>query len=433
MDEGLGDNYIRIGVDAIRRLERMYFSNSSIQACRLRIFDAMKTREWSYKNIDVVDSRANPEFDHFLCRKLKRFIEQTLDSLFIKGFVVYRVEPAREATLYPYPCVVDTEDDATYVVKRDNNPDRAISIAKGSAPVDWLGTSTQESSKRRKKDVTYCYCENDPNFLTGEVRSITASLFYHISMTQNLEHSAMYIERVRCTQNVLTKRKTDQAFDERFLTSDIDSTSDERAMLVMENMHLRDQMDTALQRNKTADNQRQDASLTQKTSMHMPVGMYQVQDPLDNWNCSPNFVPLPIDSDVAQIPVVSGRGDLTTMQTNCDLIIKRAFGFESAASKSRKRAYTKTTEDLSANVAPSRLRSMRQTLQTILGDVWEVAYAPLFPRTRSHEVLASAAPVDTGAHSSPQTDADRKRTRGEEHVPEAGRDSNRETSDEFSE
>ncbi|KAK3289705.1 hypothetical protein CYMTET_2834 [Cymbomonas tetramitiformis] len=415
---GVDDAYVRIDVDMIRRLERMYFSNSSIHSCRLRIFDAVRTREWRYENIDVTDTRANPEFERFSRRKLKRFIEQALDSIFIKGFVVYRVEPAREATLYPYPCVVDSEENVTYVIRRDKNPDRTVSIVKAGAAIDWLGTTTSDSSKRSKNDVTYCYCETDPSMLTGEVRSIASSLYYHISMTQNLEHSAMYIERARSAQNVLTKRKTDQAFDERFLTSDIDSTSDERAMLVMENMHLRDQMDSALQRRKTAENQRQEQSNTMRQGMHMPVGMYQVQDPLDSWNCAPQFVPLPIDSDVAPTPAVSGRGDLTTMQTNCDLIIKRAFGFESGEAKSRKRAYTKTTEDLSADVGSSRVQSIVQCLQTILSDVWEVAYAPLFPRTRSHEVVASA---------------DRMRVRGEESEADTGRDRDHENSEECNE
>ncbi|KAK3234549.1 hypothetical protein CYMTET_55100 [Cymbomonas tetramitiformis] len=380
---GFDENFVRIDGTQIAQLEHLYHHNACIQACRRRILDAIQLSSWTYTGIASKDLEAHPGFAQFVKRKFKRFLQDAIDIIFVQGFVVYRIENNGRDAIYPFPCVVKPDEHECFVIQKRNNPEDAVSVMKTHSHGSYfLEPSCQDDSQRRsEKTITYCYSENSPNRRTGSVRSVCKSLQYHVSMMQNLEHSAMFIERARSSPYVLTKRKTEHAFDERFLTSDIDHTSDERAMLVMENMHLRDRMDSALQQHKNVDNE---VSVSQH--LVMSTEMYQVTDALYGWNNTPHFIPLPIDADVASTPNVSGRGDLTAMQSNCDNAIKRAFGFEDADNRSRRKGSANDVESAELTLSEHRAEALREDVRTLLMDVWTIVYAPIFKHTDPKDV-----------------------------------------------
>ncbi|KAK3249166.1 hypothetical protein CYMTET_31810 [Cymbomonas tetramitiformis] len=381
------EDFVRVDGGQIAQLEHLYFHNACVQACRRRVLDAIRVTSWTYTGIAPKDLEAHPGFAQFTKRKLKRFLQDAVDAIFVQGFVVYRIENSGRDAMYPFPCVVKPEDDECFVMKKQNNPEDAVSVMKTHDNTKFLLQSQphllDKSQNRSERRVTYCYGDTAPDRRTGSVRSVCKSLQYHVSMMQNLEHSAMFIERARSAPYVLTKRKTEHAFDERFLTSDIDHTSDERAMLVMENMHLRDRMDSALQQQKNVDNE-----VSASQNLVMGTEMYQVSDALYGWSNKPHFVPLPIDADVASTSSVSGRGDLTAMQSNCDNAIKRSFGFVDTDNRSRRKGSANDIESAEMNLSQDRAEALREDIQTLLMDVWTIAYTPIFKNTDPNAVTA---------------------------------------------
>ncbi|KAK3249323.1 hypothetical protein CYMTET_41268 [Cymbomonas tetramitiformis] len=323
----------------ITNLERVYFCNHCVRYCRSVILDNLCTRMWFFEGIDSEELKRNPEFLEYTTRKLGRFLDKAVDQIFVQGFVVYRIQEATKGILYPFPCIVPVDEDTFYIIKKKNNPETMVSTIRKNNRDSWFLTGSSQAHTSKERLVTYYYGEDEPDARTGEIRSVMRSIYYQISLTQNIEHSAMYSERSRSMPSVLTKRKTDQAFDERFLSNDIDTTSDERAMLVMENMHLRDRMDTALQSKKNEENHHNESA---KCKSRMTPDMYQVPDVLDSWDNLPRFVPLPMDADVAASPIPGARGDLTALQSNCDAAIRRAFGFRENAFKGQRRQNTES-------------------------------------------------------------------------------------------
>ncbi|KAK3288850.1 hypothetical protein CYMTET_3674 [Cymbomonas tetramitiformis] len=374
------DSDVLIDSRTIINLERVYFCNHCVRYCRAQILDGLCTRFWYFDGIDPADLKLHPEFREYTTRKLGRFLDKAVDQILVQGFVVYRVEAARKGVLYPFPCVVPVDDETRYVIRRRDNPENMVSTIRRDKRDSWFLNATSHNDSEKNRMVTYYFGEDEPDPRTGDIRSVMRSVYYQISLTQNIEHSAMYSERTRSMPSVLTKRKTDQAFDERFLSNDIDTTSDERAMLVMENMHLRDRMDTALQSSKNDETRQRQAV---ESEPRMTLDMYQVPDPLDGWNNFPRFVPLPMDADVAPSPVPGARGDLTALQSNCDTAIRRAFGFNDTPSKGNVRPDVRDTQrdggadDLNAR----RLYMLRATVQSLLRDVWKVCYAQTFSST----------------------------------------------------
>ncbi|KAK3235516.1 hypothetical protein CYMTET_54278 [Cymbomonas tetramitiformis] len=368
-----------IDSNVILNLERLYHTNHCARYCRKQLFDVACTGAWIFDGIDELALKKHPGFTKYVKRKLKRFIEQALDQIFVQGFTVYRVIPESKHFMYPFACVVPVDEMTTYVIKRKNNPENVVSTMVNNESCASFFLASNGDSKKGVAPVTYYYAEDEPDPRTGDVRSIMRSVYYQISLTQNMEHSAMYSERAKSIPNVLTKRKTDQAFDERFLTNDVDTISDARAMLVMENMQLREHMDNALQTQKSERNQQ--AAVTRANRVEMSSSMYQVPDALENWSGVPRFVPLPMDADVAPSPNVGARGDLTTLQANCDSAIRKAFGVADAGTKGYLRSNTNTqSQDPSNDNVPARkIYSTRTLVQSILRDVWTVCYAPLFP------------------------------------------------------
>ncbi|KAK3241048.1 hypothetical protein CYMTET_49139 [Cymbomonas tetramitiformis] len=216
-------------------------------------------------------------------------------SLQIAGFVVYEIVPAdaKKGLLYPLPKTVDCGKEYCYRIDRDD-PEEVVYVEDTRPQTIWPTTTDCDQAQTRR--VTYCAILDSPNGVTGELRSCLNAVYATCAIAESLLRSAIISDRIRSCPPVLTRVKTDAAFDDRELTS-LNSVSDVRSVLAFENMALRNEIDAATHRALNDSNKAQ----YQHTG-HAAIDdrLAQTSDPMRNSNFVPTVIPLPVDAEVSK-------------------------------------------------------------------------------------------------------------------------------------
>ncbi|KAK3276229.1 hypothetical protein CYMTET_15685 [Cymbomonas tetramitiformis] len=254
---------------------------------------------------------------------------------------------------------------------------------------------------RTERGVTYCAILDSPNGVTGELRSCLNAVYATCAIAESLLRSAIISDRIRSCPPVLTRVKTDAAFDDRELTS-LNSVSDVRSVLAFENMALRNEIDAATHR---ALNDNNKAHYQHAGHAEIDDRLAQTTDPMRHSNFVPTVIPLPVDAEVATYSLPAMRSDLAGFQRHAEREIVHVFGMQD--------------DRISlTNIDPFRRDEIQRLLSAVCKNVWRQSppeFGERFPTTSvdaaRFEFPRTPPTVDAVA---PDQRGSKKRTRHED-------------------
>ncbi|KAK3240399.1 hypothetical protein CYMTET_14287 [Cymbomonas tetramitiformis] len=345
-DDREAEESVIIDVERVSALRKLRERNSTIHACVIATRQAVLGGEGNiaFSGISAADTSRNPTLAEHVHVKYTKFLNDAIEQLLLQGFVVYEIVPAdaKKGLLYPLPKTVDCSEEYCYRIDR-NDPEEVV----------YVENARPRTKQTQTARVTYCGILDSPNGVTGELRSSLNAVYATCSVAESLLRSAIISDRIRSCPPVLTRIKTDAAFDDRELTS-LNSVSDVRSALAFENMALRNEIDAATHRalNDSNKAQYQHAGHATIDDRHA-----QTTDPMRASNFVPTVIPLPVDAEVATYTLPATRSDLTGFKRHAEREIVHVFGMEDDRISP-------------TNLSPLRRDEIRRLLSAICKNVW---------------------------------------------------------------
>ncbi|KAK3264678.1 hypothetical protein CYMTET_26600 [Cymbomonas tetramitiformis] len=390
-----------IDAHRVNALKKLRERNSTIHACAIATRQAVLggNGDIEFRGISAADTSRNPTFAEHVRVKYAKFLNDAIEQLLLQGFMVYKIVSADAKTglLYPLPKTVDCSEEYRYRIDRDDpeqvrvfSPPTAHFYFRKVSRLDEFGTQvvyvedtrlhprtvwtpptdserTPEQTRTEKGVVTYCAILDSPNGVTGELRSCLNAVYATCAIAESLLRSAIISDRIRSCPPVLTRVKTDAAFDDRELTS-LNSVSDVRSVLAFENMALRNEIDAATHR---ALNDNNKAQYGHAGHAEIDDRLAQTADPMRHSNFVPTVIPLPVDAEVATYSLPAMRSDLAGFQRHAEREIVQVFGLQDDRISPM-------------NIDPFRRDEIRRLLSAVCKNVWRQSPAEFgerFPTT----------------------------------------------------
>ncbi len=329
-----------------------------------------------------------PTFYQHVMRKYVPFLRDCLEHIWVTGMVAYAIVPATKTTL-PYPVVIP-RDQIVYLhrTRRGVLREHGVSL-RGDSPSS-LGASGLEP----KKGV-FLYVATAPH-PDGQFGSVMSSILRTLTFTGALELAAVAAEEVRVRPPIVTRARTDYAFDDRDMAGGMPGM---RGTMENANQSVRNRITAqqgAMQRalvmllnsNKVDTN---DGAWQSKID---PVTGLPVLNTNEQNAYVPEFVPLPNDTEAVQYSLPQARGDLVALQRSSVEAICAAMGVPPPMLTGHSGG-ARSIATLGQDLFSTTLDNLRGHLDNIMTDVYTHLYGEtedletVFPAMQNPDTITS--------------------------------------------
>ena len=356
------------------RLWRMYWTDITIHACRNLLQSRLLGLGVMFSN--GASQVPQQVFYEHVQTHFGQFCKDFLDSYWVQGVVPYQIVPgSRETNNLPYPRVVPPS--AYTLHTREKSHFRTGYFIKRVRPRRGQNGQTLGSSGVEHK--VFFAVGNDVDMMTGHVCSTVASIQRLHSFGDMIERNVSFAESVRCRPPVVTRSKTDHTFDERDITSGgVDGL---RAQGHSDQMGLRNRINNDQHKQQEALAKMLNAGRVDTSS----AAWQQRVDPVtglpvfdagapDVW--VPDFVPLPMDAEVATINLPQSRNDLVDIQKH--IVHQTCIGMgvspASLQQSSSRGSEQRVSVQMSDDVINFTLMRLKHVLSQTLIDIYRLCF-----------------------------------------------------------
>ena len=371
----------RVNYNTIASLWQLYHTEPTIQSCAHVIFNRLLTLGLLFETeTKVVDEK----FQKHARVYFEKFAREFVSSMWVQGLVAYHIIKERKGkNEYPIPHILH-HDTIFIEFKFNNDYEREYRVI----------------SKMTGDEIPETFVhESGPPTKTGGVISIISNIHRLCSFKNMLELSAVVAEEVRAKPPVLTRVRTDKAFDER----DMHGSGIVPGMvgqIEFENMTTRNNITTiAMQQQRNLVRILNQAGIDSSSNawrerVDPMTGLPVFSSGMEEEDVVPPFIPLPNYTEALPYTLPQVRNDLVSLQRYTREMICSVMGVPPQSLEGRYQTVAALTlnDDLMTNTVGSIENILKIVFKNLLSlifpteNVWD-GMNIVFPGLRRQNAL----------------------------------------------
>lgn len=354
------ESFERVNESQREELWNVYTNHFLIQPCVSAIWKKILAKGIEISRKGVV-AALNADIDALVRERYYQFARDAVEHVCVQGFFAYTIVPsdARSGRL-PYPLVVPWYAyEAHHGLSSHCEPE--------------LRCRAKNDEKRTFQTLTATRIAKD-----GTVNSPLASATKYCFLLEDAERNDVTAYNILSNPPVLTRHKTDHAFDSRDLVGG--GVPGLMAQTEQDNMQVRNRINVNTYKQQQAliaalnDKGIDTASSFWESLLNPATGKMEDKR---NVEYEPTFVPLPSDADVAQLQLPHARSDMVNFRRQCFEIISTAMGVPLSIVSGMSASHTTKANMQSDNTFKTTCDTYANLLSGILSRIFAESFTTL--------------------------------------------------------